>query len=160
MGILYCTQVARLLGVSRMEVYRLQKEGVLTATKNEMGWWAFDRDAVQKFKSTYTRKRGRRAHVPMPDGELARRVFDAYEQGQTIRDVVIKFAIVPEKARKWYREFLADCDKEPLGPQEKIELDIKRAELDLERENLALKREIGMAKAMGMSMGITGGKKK
>lgn len=160
MSFWFTSQTARFLGLSRPEIYRLQKEGEIVGKKNEFGWWVFDRDSVEAFKKTHTRKRRRRVHQPLPEGEIARRCYDAWDQGMSLNDAIRQFALVPEKARKWYREYTADGDKEPMGPQEKIELDIKRAELDLERENIALKREIGMAKAMGMTMGITGGKKK
>jgi hypothetical protein len=160
MSFWFTSQTARFLGLSRPEIYRLQKEGEIVGQKNEFGWWMFDRDSVEAFKRTHTRKRRRRVHQPLPEGELARRCYDAWDQGMTLNDAVRQFALVPEKARKWYREWLADSDKEPLGPQEKIELDIKRAELDIERETLALKREQGMEKAMRAAVGIKDGKKK
>lgn len=96
--------VARVLGVSRRTVQRLEGVDLHPEVKNGVHWF----DAAE----VHALAEARRAALPttMTDGELAAAVFERFEAGHDISAIVRELKIHPRVVKELYVEFKTDLE--------------------------------------------------
>ena len=99
-------EIARLFGVTRQAVAKMESAGKLTATIDAVGRHLFLREEVLEL----ARIRGRhfRARV---EGKLAARVFDLFEQGCTLPQIVQQTGEHPTTIRALWAEYTTPLKK-------------------------------------------------
>lgn len=98
------SEAARVLGVGRSTVVRMEKAGELRA-KVDGGVHSFDPAEVAELA------RRRRNVATMKPGELAALVFQQFEDGKELSDIVRELQIEPATVRRLYLEFKTDLEE-------------------------------------------------
>lgn len=95
-------QVARVLGVNRRTVQRL--EGVELHPAIEKGVHRFEPDEVHAYAK-------RRDQIqPLGEGELAAAVFSQLQAGRQLTDIVLELRVPPRVVRELHREWKLDLE--------------------------------------------------
>jgi hypothetical protein len=101
--------VAELLGVSTSTVRRLEGS-TLHPVQSRSGVWWFDAEQVERLRASEThrtRAYGGRGKDP---GRTAARVFEMFDAGCNLRQVVVRTKLEPHAVRELFREY-----NTPLG---------------------------------------------
>jgi hypothetical protein len=116
----------RILALTRSGVRKLEERGKLTATIGERGHHFFLRSDV----IALAHARGQRPQL-QERGKIAQRVFDLFETGYGLPDIVRQTGEAPATIRSLYEEWIT-----PLGAKTKREKtgdDVKEAAEELAR---------------------------
>ena len=153
MGIMYASQVARRLRVTKMTILRFHGHG-LNPKRNAVGWWVYDREEVEEFAKAYAQTRRRRKRTAeLTLDEQAAKCYEHFVADSDLATIVIDVGVTPEKVKAWYKEWKAGLERErEMNAEEKIKYQTENLKLEAERVKIEGRRDRNLADAMGFDM--------
>jgi hypothetical protein len=125
-------EVARLFGCDKRTVMRYEEKGLLHPIKDPgTGILFYEANEVEQLKVDF-RRRGK----PLPElqgGELAAALFEKFDRGLTVRQLVKEFRLEPQVIDRYYAAWAEPNMDRRNGERKRLEEEQRQAERD-ERE--------------------------
>jgi hypothetical protein len=112
---------ARALHMTRSGVEYLIRKGALSFEKDSAGIHWFDPAEIKACAAA------RGIEAPY-NGQTCRRVFEMFDEGRTLPDIVKELAILPEQVRKLWLEYRTPLGKDVVKLNRLLSKDDKKAE--------------------------------
>lgn len=106
-------ETRRLLGVSRTRIQQFERRGDLHPVVDERGVHRFARSEVERLRRARASRDEERTRRPKVPGDVAARVFELFDEGWTLPQIVRETKLAPESVRELHVEYRTPFEHGP-----------------------------------------------